>query len=395
MAISAKRVPLEAIIGRDEMAQRVWDTLADKSIVLTAERRMGKTYLLQKLWGEAERNQQNWVQGWQCVYQDISDCSSALEFVQRILNDVRQLPGFNEKWLTKTTQFLQKFAEPLKVGPLQLPTLVAPQWKEILRSIFADVSNQLPEDRVVFLWDEFPVMLDSIIRQEGGEATAEAILNLLHTLRSEYPRIRMILTGSVGLHHVISKLRHSGYNNPATNDMAVMSVEPLEMDMAVFFAKRRLGEIMPNIAAEELAVAIAQEADRMPFYISEVVKKCRYRQLPMDVDTIRQVVQQALVDVDDGWHMGHYLERIGNYYGVTQSVVVRSILDTVATVEVIGTSEIIQQVQSAQVEPVTEELVRELLKLLERDHYLYKDPQDLKYRFRYSLIQRYWQMQRG
>jgi hypothetical protein len=54
-------------------------------------------------------------------------------------------------------------------------------------------------------------MLNAIIKQEGGEVLAGEILNLLHSLRAEYPRIRMILTGSVGeLHHVFSKLRASG-----------------------------------------------------------------------------------------------------------------------------------------------------------------------------------------
>jgi hypothetical protein len=48
------RVPLSAIVGRDALARQTWQMLAEKSIVLTAERRMGKTYLLYKLQGEAE-----------------------------------------------------------------------------------------------------------------------------------------------------------------------------------------------------------------------------------------------------------------------------------------------------------------------------------------------------
>jgi uncharacterized protein len=56
MAIKADRVPLTEIVGRDALAAQVWQTLTEKSIVLTAERRMGKTYLLYKLWGEVEQN---------------------------------------------------------------------------------------------------------------------------------------------------------------------------------------------------------------------------------------------------------------------------------------------------------------------------------------------------
>jgi hypothetical protein len=103
-----------------------------------------------------------------------------------------------------------------------------------------------------------------------------------------------------------------------------------------------------------------------------------------------------LVDADDSWHMAHYLKRIENYYGVANSVVVRSILDIVAAQQQpLVTRDIIIRVQGSSPEPVTEEGIRDLLKLLEQDHYLSKDPIDLKYQFRYSLIRRYWQSQRG
>jgi hypothetical protein len=310
MINSHSRVPLSAIIGRDALAETVWQILADRSILLTAERRMGKTYLLFKLQGEAEQQQQNWIQGWYCIFQDLSRASSPLEFVQSVFDQAEVRLSGKRKIAEKTRRFLNRFSE-FKVGSVQFPKAATTEWKNILTAIFADLSEQLPDDRVVFLWDEFPVMLDSIISKEGGEIIAAEILNLLHTLRAEYPRIRMILTGSVGLHHILHKLR-------------------------------------------------------------------------------------VLVDADDSWHMAHYLKRIESYYGVANSVVVRAILDIVAEQQQpILTKDIIRMVQNASAEPLAEEGIRSLLKLLEQDHYLSKDPIDLKYQFRYSLIRRYWQSQRG
>jgi AAA+ ATPase superfamily predicted ATPase len=396
MTINVDRAPLTEIVGRDALAAQVWQTLTEKSIVLTAERRMGKTYLLYKLWGEVEQNQQNWIQGWRCLYQDLSECSSPLQFVQRVLDEAQSLLGTWKKTLVQTSQFLRTFQE-LKVGPLQLPKSAVPEWKKILRSIFADLSQELPDDRVLFLWDEFPVMLDGIIQQEGGEVAAGEILNLLHTLRAEYPRIKMILTGSVGLHHVFSKLRASGYNNPVTNDMEVLSVPPLKMELAVELARSRLAQLSlsQEVDLDVMAAAIAREVDGIPFYIVEVIRRCQYHQLAIDAEAIRRMVRESLVDADNRWHMAHYLERIGNYYGVAQSEVVRSILDTVAAEGAIGTKEIIRFVKSANEAPIPDQLIRDLLKLLEQDHYLIKDPENLQYRFRYSLIQRYWQFQRS
>jgi hypothetical protein len=393
------RVPLSAIVGRDALAQRVWQVLAEKSIVLTAERRMGKTYLLYKLWGEAEQQQQQWVQGWLCVYQDLSACSSPKQFVESIFDKAQGLLSVRRKVAEKTRRFLSRFQE-LKVGQIQLPKSSTPEWKEILRSIFADLSEQLPDDRVLFLWDEFPVMLDEILKQEGGDKVAGEILNLLHTLRAEYPRIRTILTGSVGLHHILNKLRQSGYNNPVINDMAVVSVEPLEHNFAVELARSLLESTA--ITCQDLvatAETIAQEVDNIPFYIRGIIDRFQYnldRQLTIDADTIRQEIRSLLVDADDSWHMAHYLKRIASYYSEVDSELVRSILDIIADEQQsIATKDIVRTIQSSNQSPIPDQTIRDLLKLLEQDHYLTKDSIDLKYRFRYSLIRRYWQYQRG
>jgi hypothetical protein len=394
------RVPLSAIVGRDTLAQRAWQMLTEKSIVLTAERRMGKTYLLYKLQGEAEQQQQDWVQGWLCLYQDLSGCSSPLEFVQSVFDTAQELLGLRRKVAEETRRFLSRFQE-LKVGSIQLPKSAIPEWKGILRSIFADLSKQLPEDKVVFLWDEFPVMLDKIIEQEGGERIAGEILNLLHTLRAEYPRVRMILTGSVGLHHILNKLRQSGFNNPVNNDMDVLSVTPLAADIAVDFARSLLeSKAIPCQDVAATAATIAQEVDYIPFYIDGLVKRFRYhpqeQPLPIDAELIRREIGSLLVDADNTLHMAHYLDRIKNYYGDVDSDLVRLILDTVAAEDQpIATKDIIKIIQNSSPSPLPEQMIRDLLKLLEQDHYLAKDSIDLKYRFRYSLIQRYWQCQRG
>jgi hypothetical protein len=147
------------------------------------------------------------------------------------------------------------------------------------------------------------------------------------------------------------------------------------------------------------AETIAQEVDNIPFYIRGTIDRFQYhpdRQLTIDVDTIRREIRSLLVDVDDSWHMTHYLKRIANYYGDVDSELVRSILDIVADEQQsISTKDIIRTIQNSSQSPIPEQLIRDLLKLLEQDHYLTKDSIDLKYRFRYSLIRRYWQYQRA
>lgn len=400
------RVPLEKIIGRDALAARVFDALTEQSVVLTAERRMGKTWLLFKMRGEANLQQQNWVTGWVCLYQDLSGCGSPAEFAQGVLQEAEKLLGLRKRALLATKKFLSNFQE-VKLPFLQIAKSSNTEWKMILRSIFADLARQLPDDRIVFLWDEFPVMLNALIQKEGHEGSAQEILNLLHTLRSEFPQIRMILTGSVGLHHVMKRLRQDGYNNPVTNDMRVLSVPPLAENFAVEMAKSLL--LAKNIQVSDIdatALAIAQEVDCIPFYIREVIERCVDYELPItdgvsgsiDGEAITKMVRASLTNADNSWHMSHYLERIAGYYGVNDSELVRSILDVVADAgQRLATAEIIQALQQRNLstEIISAQSVRDLLTLLERDNYLAKDPETLTYGFRYALIRRYWQLQRA
>jgi hypothetical protein len=148
------------------------------------------------------------------------------------------------------------------------------------------------------------------------------------------------------------------------------------------------------------AATIAQEVDYIPFYIDGLVKRFRYhpqeQPLPIDVELIRREMRSLLVDADNTWHMAHYLDRIKNYYGDIDSDLVRLILDTVAAEDQpIATKDIIKIIQNSSQSPLPDQSIRDLLKLLEKDHYLAKDSIDLKYRFRYALIRRYWQCQRG
>ena len=147
---------------------------------------------------------------------------------------------------------------------------------------------------------------------------------------------------------MLLRSRQSGYNNPVTNDMAVISVSPLEHNFAVDLARSLLES--KQVRVDDLAAtaeSIAREVDGIPYYIREVVSRCQYHQLAIDANAIQQMVRESLTDADNRWHMAHYLDRIANYYGNNQSELVRSILDIVAAGRSIATKEIINIVRGS------------------------------------------------
>ena len=89
------------------------------------------------------------------------------------------------------------------------------------------------------------------IRDHQGADAALALLDLLRELRQSFPRLRMVFTGSIGLHHVLDQLQPGTASALApVNDMLRVDLPPLAGDAARDLAVELL-------AGEELSVSDA------------------------------------------------------------------------------------------------------------------------------------------
>ncbi len=280
-------------------------------------------------------------------------------------------------------------------GVFKLPEKAGAQWKDVLTRSVEDLihENDASGTRLLFLWDEMPFMLANI-RDREGEQTAMEVLDLLRALRQTHSALRMIVTGSIGLHHVLSSLREKNYANSPVNDMASIDVPPLAPADAALLATLLIeGEALPSAEKRAAAETIAQEANCFPFYIHHIVKALKTRGLGATPETVRRVVTSQLVDANDPWELLHYRERIPIYYGGDQKAVFL-ILDELAVRP--GASSVIEllgMLKGASSFDDRETLLR-LLSLMERDHYLKRDNEG-RYLFRFALIRRWWKINRG
>ena len=77
------QVAPDNVIGRDDLIRALWQTLEHQSVLLTAERRIGKTCVVQKMRAEAPGP-------WFPVYQEIEDVHTAEEFSLKVFGAVQQ-----------------------------------------------------------------------------------------------------------------------------------------------------------------------------------------------------------------------------------------------------------------------------------------------------------------
>ncbi len=371
------------IFGRDRLIAQVWNVLDRQCVLLNAERRIGKTSIVRKMAA-------NPPAGWLAVFQDLEKIHTPREFAEAVFQQVQQYLG----WVDQVKSKARKAAEDHKTGDYGLN---ARSWKELLEDSIRQLmaAQQKSGKRLVMLWDEVPYMINNIRKREGEQVAVE-VLDQLRSLRQENPDLRMVFTGSVGLHHVLDSIQKAQISAAPVNDMYSMEVTPLEHDDAVSLARELLiGESLKPVDLYKSAATIASEADFFPFYIHHIVAGLRLNGIAPEPDAIRTLVRRQLTDANDPWELGHFRQRIPVYYSAEKdAALVTLLLDHLAGCsDFLGVSDLLAAVQMQEMKLSRDDLIR-ILRLMERDHYL-KRNEDGLYQFRFELIQRWWKMDRG
>ena len=377
------------VFGRDRLIQQLWRILKRQSLVLSAERRMGKTCVVKKMAKEAPED-------YLTVYRDLEGVRSPIEFVETIFQDVeRHLSSF-KRLAEGTRQLVMQLGGTEIGGMIKLPEVAAPHWKSLLMKTLEDlVKLQESKDRaVIFFWDEMPLMLYNIKKRQGEEAAME-VLDALRSLRQMFPQLRMVFTGSIGLHNVLTSLKRAGYANAPTNDMKTEDVPPLSLSDAEKLALRLLdGEGVATTNRQATAKAIAKSVDGIPYFIHHIIDQLVMQNSLGGVEKVEKILNSYLLDPHDPWHLRYYRERIDVYYLEVEKPLALGILDILAVAEQpLMFEDLFNQLQTHIANPDKEQ-TRNILTLLECDHYIIR-PLDGVFCFRFPLIQRYWRVHRS
>ncbi len=382
----------EHIVGRDRLINRLWAILEQQSLVLVAERRMGKTCVTKKMKAQP-------VNDTVIYFRDVGAFSSPIEFVERVAQDIESHLNAFQKTANQFKALLTSLGGSEILG-VRLPTTAAPHWKALLEQALGDLAEH-DDRRAILCWDEFPWMLQKIARSEG-ETVAMDLLDTLRGLRQTHSGLRMIYTGSIGLHHVIGELRKKGYVNSPVNDMRTIEVPPLNTSDAEFLARELIkGEGIAGDTLNETAVTIVKRVDAIPFYIHHVVAAMANRDETATPEIAEEVVAEALANAPD-WDLEHFRSRLFEYYD-ERARVVRAVLNQLAEQQPLTLDELHEQLKISlqadsgfgqRIAEGDREALRDLLKLMQRDHYLYQESEG-GYRFRFGIIRRWWRLDRG
>lgn len=381
-AIPGGQISPDEIVGRDELIASLWDRLRQQSLIFSGERRIGKSSILKKMTAEAPSDMLP-------IYRDLEGIRTPIEFVEAVWQDTETYLREAGK-ARRVREYLSELTGSY-FDSYQFPEIAAGQWKILLTKTIEDLVT-LQDKQIVMIWDEMPHMLGNF-----SDEVAMEVLDSLRSLRQTYPDIRMIFSGSIGLHHIIKNLQKAGYSNDPSNDMYPIDGHPLSLEAATGLTLNLLqGENIVVSDPEQIAEDIAAAVDCIPFYIHHLINQFKDVDSEIDQEVITLTVHECLRNPLNLWKMDHYRERIDNYYSEVQKPYALEILDILSINPPTSFTRLWQYLKT---EPDTKdkEMARTVLRLLLKDYYLVQEDNlsGSMYTFRYQLVQKYWQVSRG
>jgi len=159
------RLEMSDIVGRTVEIARYWMILERQSLVLGGERRIGKTHIVLKMHEEPK-------DGFVTFFQELEKVHGVLELVRALYSTVGSHLSRGKRAKAKLIAAWDALL-PARYKDLELPTARS-NWKTLLETAVCDVLEAVdPTQRVVFLWDELPLMLFNILDREGAPTASE------------------------------------------------------------------------------------------------------------------------------------------------------------------------------------------------------------------------------
>jgi hypothetical protein len=189
------QIDSENIIGRNAVIVELWERLAQQSIVLTAERRMGKTTIVKQMVKEGGVNVFP-------IYRDLEKVVSPAEFVSNVLTDI-SVYQTGTKWVEGLFgKFTKNFAGWQIGNIIKIPETSTDRWKEILENAIEYVMKH-PLAQTIWLAIAYCNKFNSKLAQRAIKAN----------IRSQASKITSIVTSACYDGLILFELNDNGHSN--------------------------------------------------------------------------------------------------------------------------------------------------------------------------------------
>ena len=371
---------------RQAEVTQFWRDLETDSLLLLAPRRVGKTSILVRLQEQAEQH------GFQAaILRDVSDCKDELAFVKHLSAAILESDRASMFWRTiENSRLGQLFGRVQKAGGagfnIEFRSGDTLDWERLGEEL-ADALNRV-DGQWLLLVDELPVFITNLLGTAPSADQAARIRQFLYWLRRlrlAYPKLRWLLTGSIGLDTVTSRLNVSD----SINDLRIVSLGPFSESTAHAFLNT-LAESYDKPLPEPVRQRILERVGWLaPFYLQLAFKQLREYPGPLTPEAADRAID-SLLEPQYKTHFDYWRQRLLLELDPADASQALEMLTAAARDPQGATLATLSQVLANFVGDarIRQERLRYLLDVLLNDGYLVEH--DRRYRFRFPLLREYW-----
>lgn len=336
-------------------------------------------------------------EGYKVAHADLEATDSAADFILQLMDAISNDEKLNA--LVTSIDFVSGIWRSLRgaveeVGlyavKLKLREQIQLDWQARGKAILEKIAES--EARIVFVLDEFPMMLEAMIRA-GKKDEAKLLLRWFRALRLSpkiQDKVRFVLAGSIGIDRVLGDLEEIA----SINDFEKLKLTPFSPATAHEF----LGELCDthNVRLDEEVKGKILDlvGAGVPYFIqvffSELYKSTFESNGKIDTAHVERIYRDQVLGIDCKTYFEHYYGRLRTYYDPENERAARSILRELAVAGVLQ-REACFQIYKQQFGGTgdLEKFVR-LMGDLENDFYISSVSNGHEFEFGSKLLRDWW-----
>jgi uncharacterized protein len=379
------------LYGREEFIDHLWRLIDGNNILLLAPRRFGKSGVMRHVLLCPRTN-------FMPLSFELEDVDSPEEFVWRVtrellrhdkiqslLSKAKRLPKALTGWVK--ANFDEAEFEGAKI---KFKEDIKEDWREAAKRMLSELEKA--DKTIIFLFDEFPAMLDRLIEKQGA-SVARDFLAWFRTVRLAQKdvlrRHRFIVAGSVGIDQILRKLGAAD----KLVDFARLTVEPLDEKTALQLASDLAQSCAINCNEAILGKLFELIGAPVPYFIhifmSQVAQLPQTQRTELTVRDLERVYKDRVLGPTCRHYFNHYSSRLQRY-GRTVEKAALAVLRAVAGHGRISRPALYDIYRKARGKAASDQSFDELLADLEYDWYLRLDTDTNEFHFRLKVMQDWW-----
>jgi hypothetical protein len=377
--------------GREKFVELVWQKLKAGHVLLAAPRRFGKTSIMYRLIDEPRDN-------YKIVHADLEHLIEPADLIATLIVQLASDNTFSKlasglSYFPNTlwSRFRSNFEEVelLKVK-VKLREQLRTDWQEKGEELFKRIAGI--KETVIFVLDEFPMMIDRMAKSANHREEAKTLLRWLRRLRQmpETQNVRFLIAGSIGIGHVLNELGEIA----TINDFEQLRLEPFTPKVA-----KNLLEDLAESHELELSVPVKNKmlkviGEPIPYFIqvifSEVAKAKAQNDDAVTPKRVEKIYRDKVLGVDCKTYFDHYYGRLRDYYEPAEEKAAKRILRELALNEKL-TRDVCYQFYKKEIgNDADVEKFNRMMTNLENDFYVNFDSAKRVYCFASKLLRDWW-----